>query len=56
MDVFRNLHAARRFVVTIFVGMVIVARLRREAQKAAIEAKQLGQYVLDRKLGQGGLK
>ncbi len=41
--------------VTIFVGMLIVARLRREAQKAAIEAKQLGQYVLDRKLGQGGM-
>jgi len=41
--------------VTIFVGMVIVAKLRREAQKAAIEAKQLGQYVLDRKLGQGGM-
>ncbi len=41
--------------VTIFVGMLIVARLRREAQKSAIEAKQLGQYVLDRKLGQGGM-
>lgn len=40
---------------TIFVGMLIVARLRREAQRAAIEAKQLGQYVLDRKLGQGGM-
>ena len=41
--------------VIIFVGMLIVARLRREAQKAAIDAKQLGQYVLDRKLGQGGM-
>jgi serine/threonine protein kinase len=41
--------------VTIFVGMLIVARLRHEAQKAAIEAKQLGQYVLDHKLGQGGM-
>lgn len=41
--------------VALFVFAVIVARLRREAQKAAIEAKQLGQYVLDRKLGSGGM-
>lgn len=39
----------------IFGGTLIVARLRREAQKAAIEAKKLGQYVLDRKLGAGGM-
>jgi len=41
--------------VAIFVFTLVVARLRREAQKAAIEAKQLGQYVLDRKLGSGGM-
>ena len=39
----------------ILVFTLIVARLRREAQKAAIEAKQLGQYVLDKKLGAGGM-
>lgn len=41
--------------VAILVFTLVVARLRREAQKAAIEAKQLGQYVLDRKLGAGGM-
>lgn len=41
--------------VAIFVFTVIVARLRREAQKAAIEAKQLGQYRLEKKLGSGGM-
>ncbi|HVW03166.1 MAG TPA: serine/threonine protein kinase, partial [Planctomycetaceae bacterium] len=41
--------------VAIFVFTVIVARLRREAQKAAIEAQQLGQYQLERKLGVGGM-
>jgi serine/threonine protein kinase len=41
--------------VAIFIFTVIVARLRREAQKAAIEAQQLGQYQLERKLGTGGM-
>ncbi len=41
--------------VCLFVFAIIVARMRREAQKAAIEHKQLGQYVLDRKLGSGGM-
>jgi eukaryotic-like serine/threonine-protein kinase len=41
--------------VAIFVFTLIVAKMRREAQKAAIEAKQLGQYVLDRKLGAGAM-
>jgi serine/threonine protein kinase len=41
--------------IAIFVFTVIVARLRREAQKAAIEAQQLGQYQLERKLGTGGM-
>lgn len=39
----------------IFVFTVIVARLQREAQKAAIEAQQLGQYKLDEKLGAGAM-
>ena len=33
--------------VAIFVFTLVVARLQREAQKAAIEAKQLGQYRLE---------
>lgn len=41
--------------VAIFVFTIIVARLRREAQKATIEAKQLGQYTLDEKLGAGAM-
>lgn len=41
--------------VAIFVFTVVVARLRREAQKAAIEAQQLGQYTLDEKLGAGAM-
>ncbi|MDP6718666.1 MAG: cache domain-containing protein, partial [Pirellulaceae bacterium] len=39
----------------IFVFTLIVARLQREAQKAAIEAQQLGQYTLDEKLGAGAM-
>ncbi|MGD9722409.1 MAG: serine/threonine protein kinase [Pirellulales bacterium] len=41
--------------VAIFVFTVIVARLRREAQKAEIEAKQLGQYRLQEKIGAGAM-
>jgi eukaryotic-like serine/threonine-protein kinase len=41
--------------VAIFVFTVIVARLQHEAQKAAIEAKQLGQYQLDVCLGAGAM-
>jgi serine/threonine protein kinase len=41
--------------VAIFAFTVIVARLRREAQKAEIEAKQLGQYTLEAKLGAGAM-
>jgi eukaryotic-like serine/threonine-protein kinase len=39
----------------IFVFTIILARLRREAQKAAIEAQQIGQYTLEKKLGSGGM-
>jgi tRNA A-37 threonylcarbamoyl transferase component Bud32 len=39
----------------IFVFTVQVARLRREAQKAEIEAQQIGQYQLEHKLGAGGM-
>jgi predicted Ser/Thr protein kinase len=41
--------------IAIFVFTVIVARLRREAQKAAIEAQQIGQYKLEQKLGAGAM-
>ncbi len=39
----------------IFVFTILLARSQREAQKAAIEAQQIGQYKLDRKLGAGGM-
>ena len=41
--------------LAIFVFTVIVARLRRAAQKAEIEAQQLGQYTLEKKLGAGAM-
>ncbi len=41
--------------IAIFGFTVAVARLRREAQKAAVEAQQLGQYTLDEKLGAGAM-
>lgn len=41
--------------VAIFLFTLRVARLQREAQMAAIELKQLGQYELEQKLGSGGM-
>jgi serine/threonine protein kinase len=41
--------------LAIFVFTLMVARLRRDAQKAAIEAQQIGQYKLEKKLGAGGM-
>ncbi len=41
--------------VAILIFTVVVARLRREAQKAALEAKELGQYKLEQKLGAGAM-
>lgn len=41
--------------VAIFIFTIIVARLRREAQKATVEARQLGQYTLENKLGAGAM-
>jgi eukaryotic-like serine/threonine-protein kinase len=37
------------------VASVVVARLQRSARRSALEAKQLGQYLLDEKLGSGGM-
>jgi serine/threonine protein kinase len=39
----------------IFVFTLVVARLQRDAQKAAIEAKNLGQYRLEEKIGAGAM-
>ncbi|HEX4413217.1 MAG TPA: serine/threonine protein kinase, partial [Lacipirellulaceae bacterium] len=41
--------------IAIFVFTLLLARSRREAQKAAIEAQQIGQYKLEQKLGAGGM-
>ncbi|MBX7073639.1 MAG: serine/threonine protein kinase [Pirellulales bacterium] len=41
--------------LAIFVFTIIVARLQRKAQKATIEAKQLGQYRLLEKIGAGAM-
>jgi hypothetical protein len=41
--------------IAIFVFTIMVARLQRQARAAAIEAKQLGQYKLDEKLGAGAM-
>ncbi len=41
--------------VAIFVFTLIVARLQRDARKAAIEAKNLGQYRLEEKIGAGAM-
>jgi eukaryotic-like serine/threonine-protein kinase len=41
--------------VAIFVFSVRVARLARSARQARMEARQLGQYALDEKLGEGGM-
>jgi len=41
--------------VAIFVFSLIVAKMRREAQEAAVEAQQLGQYTLQDQLGAGAM-
>lgn len=41
--------------IAIFVFTVIVSRLNRTARKAALEAKQLGQYELEEKIEEGGM-
>ena len=39
----------------VFVSSIFVARANRTARRAAIEARQLGQYSLDEKIGSGGM-
>ena len=41
--------------IAIFVFTLMMARLQRQAREAAIEAKQLGQYRLEEKLGEGAM-
>ncbi|WP_238397479.1 serine/threonine protein kinase [Anatilimnocola aggregata] len=41
--------------IAIFIFTIVVTRLQREAQKAAIEAKQLGQYRLEERIGAGAM-
>jgi hypothetical protein len=41
--------------VGIFVAMLVIARQQRALQQAALAAKQLGQYALEKKLGAGGM-
>ena len=41
--------------LAIFVFTVRVARLQQQARKASIEARQLGQYKLEEKLGEGAM-
>lgn len=41
--------------LAIFIFTLVVSRLQRQAQKAAIEAKQLGQYRLQEKIGAGAM-
>tara|TARA_R110002111_G_scaffold247140_2_gene310047 strand:+ start:46244 stop:48349 length:2106 start_codon:yes stop_codon:yes gene_type:complete len=41
--------------VAIFIFTVIVARKEQETRRAVIKAKQLGQYALEEKLGEGGM-
>jgi serine/threonine protein kinase len=41
--------------IAIFAFTLVVARLQRQAQKATIEAKQLGQYRLENRLGAGAM-
>lgn len=41
--------------IAIFIFTVIVAKLNRQAREAALDAKQIGQYTLQEKLGSGGM-
>jgi eukaryotic-like serine/threonine-protein kinase len=41
--------------VAIFIFTLVVTRLQNEAREAAIEARQLGQYRLDERLGEGAM-
>jgi hypothetical protein len=65
-DAFRPLYILRRAIwillallvlsgAGILFAMVVVARHQRRAEKAEKEIKQLGQYTLEEKIGEGGM-
>jgi len=65
-EAFAPLFTVRRFIwfllgllglgaAAIYVFMIVVHRQQRELQKAALAAKQLGQYTLEEKIGSGGM-
>lgn len=55
-NVFRGLFAlTAAAAIALFASTVLVARLRRRMQAAALVAKQLGRYTLDGKIGEGGM-
>jgi len=41
--------------IGIFLAMLLIARQQRALQRAVLQAKQLGQYALEEKLGAGGM-
>lgn len=41
--------------IAVFIFTVMIERLRKDAQKAEVEAQQLGQYTLEKKLAAGGM-
>jgi hypothetical protein len=65
-EAFGPLLVVRRFIwflltllglgaAAIYVFMIVLQRQQRELQKAALSAKQLGQYTLEEKIGAGGM-
>lgn len=41
--------------IVIFIYSILMARLQRSARRSALEAKRLGQYILEDRIGAGGM-